>query len=102
MKVTLLALLALSTHASACASYNNCHCYDSDGKPNNGATQTLCNHYKGSMVPDESENGEGTSYMECEAQTFGGASSFENCDWRIRCQSAGATGNDSSCRLKNP
>ncbi|KAF5011265.1 hypothetical protein FDECE_2618 [Fusarium decemcellulare] len=102
MKLTFLALLALSAYASACASYNNCHCYNNDGKPNNDATQNVCNHFSGSMVPNEREYGKGTQYKECEAKTFGGASSFDNCDWRRRCQSAGATGADSSCRLKNP
>ncbi|KAF6514231.1 hypothetical protein HZS61_006487 [Fusarium oxysporum f. sp. conglutinans] len=102
MKVSLLALLALSTCASACASYSKCHCYNSDGKPNNDATQTVCDHFSGSMNPNVREYGEGTQYKDCEAKTFGGASSFDNCDWRRRCASAGATGADSSCRLKFP
>ncbi|EXL64012.1 hypothetical protein FOPG_19718 [Fusarium oxysporum f. sp. conglutinans race 2 54008] len=54
------------------------------------------------MNPNVREYGEGTQYKDCEAKTFGGASSFDNCDWRRRCASAGATGADSSCRLKFP
>ncbi|KAF5012684.1 hypothetical protein FDECE_1315 [Fusarium decemcellulare] len=102
MKFSLLSLLALSAYASACSIYNDCHCYNSDGKPNNDATQTVCNHFSGSMQLNTREYGANTQYKECEAKTFGGASSFDNCDWRRRCQSAGATGADSSCRSKVP
>ncbi|EXM04691.1 hypothetical protein NOF04DRAFT_18650 [Fusarium oxysporum II5] len=103
MKVSILGLLTLSAFASACASYESCHCYDSNGVPNNGATQTVCDHFKGGMEPNTREYGANTQYKECNVKTFGGgASSFDNCDWRRRCQSAGATGADSSCRSKFP
>ncbi|XPT01551.1 hypothetical protein M3J09_010683 [Ascochyta lentis] len=102
MKATLLALLALSASASACAFYNDCHCYDKNGKPNNDATKKVCDDLGGTIKADEREYGAGTSYNECEAKTFGGASSFQNCDWRKKCFEAGATGADSSCRSKVP
>ncbi|KAF5688831.1 hypothetical protein FDENT_4657 [Fusarium denticulatum] len=103
MKVSILGLLTLSAFASACASYESCHCYDSNGIPNNGATQAVCDHYKGGMEPNTREYGANTQYKQCNVKIFGGgASSFDNCDWRRRCQGAGATGADSSCWNKFP
>ncbi|KAJ0360288.1 hypothetical protein COL154_007709 [Colletotrichum chrysophilum] len=102
MRVSAFLTLAFAAYASACASYNDCHCYDSNGVPNNGATKSVCDHFGGSMIKAEREYGASTTYQECEVKTYGGASSFDNCDWRRRCQGAGATGADSSCRSKYP
>ncbi|KAF9776648.1 hypothetical protein IL306_005149 [Fusarium sp. DS 682] len=57
MKISILGLLTLSAFASACARYESCHCYDSNGIPNNGATQAVCDHYKGGMEPNTREYG---------------------------------------------
>ncbi|KAL0935702.1 uncharacterized protein CTRU02_210293 [Colletotrichum truncatum] len=55
-------------------------------------SKTVCDHFSGSMRKAEREYGPNTSFQECEASTFGGASSFDNYDWRGRWASAGATG----------
>ncbi|KAG5816324.1 hypothetical protein H9Q74_011193 [Fusarium xylarioides] len=60
MKVSILGLLTLSAFASACASYESCHCYDSNGIPNNGATKTVCDHFNGGTEPNTREYGANT------------------------------------------
>ena len=103
MKPELFLLFALGVSStSACANYRFCHCYDSDGSPNNKATATVCfwhagPAYEGQLVYDIREYGTGTMNQECHAT---GRYDFNNCSWREDCQQAGATGDDSSCWCK--
>lgn len=103
MKLELFLLFALGVPStSACSYYTRCHCYDSDGTPNNAATKTVCDLYK--VLPykprlqyDTYEYGPNTIYQEC---AFSG-SIFKNCIFKEQCQWAGATGGDSSCYCKD-
>ncbi|KAI8246556.1 hypothetical protein K4K55_007796 [Colletotrichum sp. SAR 10_96] len=70
MRVSAILTLAFAAYASACASYNDCHCYDSNGVPNNGATKSVCDHFGGSMIKAEREYGASTTYQECEVKTY--------------------------------
>lgn len=111
MKAIILTILALSTYASACRDdYLVCHCYNSDGKPNNDATHKICddiNRNPGISLgvgtrPDVREYGQGTKYIECYSIEAKGSPHtpmyhFNNCDIRKACLAAGATGRDSSC-----
>ena len=100
MKAMLFLLLALrASFASACAHYSYCHCMNSDGKPNNAATETVCNGEGagvGTLMTDTWDYGSSTTYKDCLAQ----AGCWDNCSWRQDCQNAGATGSDSVCRHK--
>jgi len=104
MKLELFLLFAFgASSTSACAYYTHCHCYGSDGTPNNTATSTVCDLYKvpksdPELHPDTFEYGPDTTYQECEQK---GATNFYNCVWREQCQRAGATGGDSSCWCKD-
>ncbi|GKT43345.1 uncharacterized protein ColSpa_03526 [Colletotrichum spaethianum] len=40
-----LVLIALARSVQACDGYLNCHCYNSNGKANDTATQIVCNRY---------------------------------------------------------
>ncbi|KAK2735569.1 hypothetical protein CKAH01_01950 [Colletotrichum kahawae] len=55
MRVSAILTLAFAAYVFACASYNDCHCYDSNGVPNNGATKSVCDHFGGSMIKAERE-----------------------------------------------
>ena len=91
-------LLILPTFAAACATnYNVCHCYNADKLPNNNATRTVCDGKEGAMVLNKKEYPDAKpGYYEC-ATTTVGPPWWDNCDWKVLCQSAGATGSDSSC-----
>ena len=94
LKIFLLFTLEASS-ASACKFYKACHCYDSDGSPNNTATDTICGWQKGRLQYDITEYGSDTTYQEC---FYTSGQPFWNCQWREQCQQVGATGDDSSCR----
>ena len=104
MKPELFLLFALGVPStSACAFYTHCHCYDSDGTPNNVATSDVCDLYRTPpsyprLIYDTFEYGPNTEHKECE-QT--GAGEFYDCDWKDKCKKAGATGSDSSCWCKD-
>ncbi|KAK1954517.1 hypothetical protein LY78DRAFT_594058 [Colletotrichum sublineola] len=97
---SLLVLLSLSQSALSCSVYRSCHCYDSNGIPNDNATQTSCSRYSASD----------TSFTNSECQYtgpdyVGGGRNIvfpgmSNCDFRELCTQAGATGSDSSCSDK--
>ena len=91
--ISFLVLTLGAASASACSNYYLCHCYDSDGVPNNTVTQAVCNliSNQGSMVNV-------TGYLECNAGTWSWG--WDNCEWRGECLAAKATGDDSSCRGK--
>ncbi|KAF4844789.1 hypothetical protein CGCSCA4_v006918 [Colletotrichum siamense] len=110
-----LLLAALSTTATACDGYLFCHCYNSDGKPNDVATETVCNRFakEQSKMIDANQWSDGARECRYAGPEFtpydrtrpGGnvkAYGFGNCDWRVMCQEAGATGKDSSCRDTPP
>ncbi|USP80829.1 hypothetical protein yc1106_08103 [Curvularia clavata] len=96
MKFSALALVFLPIAAQACATYQYCHCYDSNGVPNDRVTEAVCRGLgsNGAMVnPGPKSDGA----RECQGQ---GDYRHSNCSWRQWCQLAGATGSDSSCRAK--
>ncbi|KAF4304723.1 hypothetical protein GTA08_BOTSDO07498 [Botryosphaeria dothidea] len=98
MKLTALAVALLPLAAQACANYKYCHCYDSNGVPNDRATKQVCDGLGtavGNMI-DASKDSDGA--RECAATRD---KNFNNCSWRQWCQLAGATGADSSCRWKD-
>ncbi|KAK2042893.1 hypothetical protein LZ31DRAFT_555676 [Colletotrichum somersetense] len=95
-----LVLLALSQSALSCSVYRSCHCYDSDGIPNDTATQTSCSRYSAS---DTDFTDSACQYIG--PNTIGWLKStrypgMSNCDFRELCTKAGATGSDSSCTDK--
>ncbi|KAK2035173.1 hypothetical protein LX32DRAFT_647937 [Colletotrichum zoysiae] len=95
-----LVLLALSQSALGCSVYRSCHCYDSDGTPNNDATETSCSHYGAS---DSSFIDSECKYIGPDSTGAGRSRLFpgmSNCDFRELCAQAGATGSDSSCSEK--
>ena len=102
MKPARFLLFALgASSASACAWYSFCHCYDSDGVPDNKATETVCGSHYGALQLNQREYGRDTSYTEC-ISAIGHGPYWNNCYWREDCKSAGATGTDSSCWCKLP
>ena len=96
MKFSAFAIVLMPIAAQACANYQFCHCYDSNGIPNYKATKQVCDGIG-------AENGamQGPSLQsntdECRAAI---GKTHNNCSWRQWCQLAGATGADSSCREK--
>ncbi|TDZ19998.1 hypothetical protein C8034_v007437 [Colletotrichum sidae] len=107
---TSLVLVAFAKSALACDGYLNCHCYNSDGKPNDAATETVCKRYAAGnaqmIVPsDWSDGAKECQYIGKEGERRGKAwhpFGFSNCQWRDMCGEAGATGADSSCRDHAP
>ncbi|GME22991.1 hypothetical protein COCVIDRAFT_22214 [Neofusicoccum parvum] len=101
---TLLLALLLPAAAHACAAYRRCHCYDSSGAPNDAVTAKVCAGYQdqGAMVDASaaSDNARECAYIG-EVDVEDDVGYWNNCEWRVRCQEAGATGSDSSCRLKD-
>ncbi|KAH0435734.1 hypothetical protein CcaCcLH18_04688 [Colletotrichum camelliae] len=110
-----LILGILSKSATACDGYLFCHCYNSDGKPNDVATKTVCDRYnKGqSNMIDANQWSDGAKECQYVGPKFTPhrpgrrrgdvkALGFGNCDWREMCKAAGATGKDSSCRDTPP
>ncbi|EKG22449.1 hypothetical protein MPH_00184 [Macrophomina phaseolina MS6] len=107
-------LLLQPLAALACDGYLHCHCYDANGQPNDAATSTVCGRYSASNAQMIAANAWSDGARECkyvgpegEYRGVGKSRSyhyygFENCDWRVMCQAAGATGKDSSCRDKPP
>ncbi|KAK6207040.1 hypothetical protein QIS74_13528 [Colletotrichum tabaci] len=103
-------LFALVKTSLACDGYIHCHCYNSDGKPNDAATQTVCNRYAAGNTQMIDANAWSDGAKECKYigkdgerrgkywHPFG----LGNCDWRVMCGEAGATGSDSSCRDTPP
>ncbi|KAK1979239.1 hypothetical protein LZ30DRAFT_597368 [Colletotrichum cereale] len=97
-----LVLLALAKSALGCSAYKYCHCYNDDGVVNDVATQTVCNRFDSGT----------TTFADGECQYVGKESIYrgryvyyygmKNCDWRVMCGEAGATGPDSSCREMPP
>ncbi|KDN62672.1 hypothetical protein CSUB01_11862 [Colletotrichum sublineola] len=101
---SLVLLLSLAKNALSCAVYTNCHCYDSNGTPNNNATQTACQGYQPS---DTSFVAEKSACYYIGPPTTGPSfgpvyMGMNNCDFRVLCAQAGATGSDSSCAGKLP
>ncbi|CAI0643661.1 hypothetical protein CGCSCA4_v005223 [Colletotrichum siamense] len=105
-----LMLVALSKSVLACDGYLFCHCYNSDGKPNDAATQTVCNRYDTKLAKMIDANAWSDGAKECQYIGPEGARigkywhpyGYSNCQWREMCQAAGATGTDSSCRDTPP
>jgi hypothetical protein len=102
MKAVPILLLALgAASVSACNSYYDCHCVQSDSSPNNAATDDIC-HYmnteyqQGSVTSGTAPDGGD----ECLVGTGTSVSGWDNCLWRIYCKIVGATGPDSSCEDK--
>jgi hypothetical protein len=92
MKAAPFLLLALgAASAFACDTYYYCHCYDSDGSPNNAATTSVCTYWYGASTAN------GLDALEC---SIGDGMAMNNCDFRKLCGVAFATGSDSSCRDK--
>lgn len=108
--VNSLVLLTLATSALACDGYLFCHCYNSDGKPNDAATQTVCNRYASGQTQMIDANAWSDGAKECNyigkdgerRGKFWHPFAISNCDWRVMCGEAGATGSDSSCRDTPP
>ncbi|TEA12147.1 hypothetical protein C8034_v006463 [Colletotrichum sidae] len=94
----ILASLSLTSAVQACATYQNCHCYDSNGVPNDKATAAVCKYPSELRVITKG----GRTYKECHLYIFGvhGSRGLGNCKMREACQGIGATGHDSSCRKK--
>jgi hypothetical protein len=86
----LLALGAASTFA--CKTYYYCHCYDNNGSPNDNATQSVCTNWYSGDTANGPDGG-----LEC---SLGDGMAMGNCDFRMLCAVAFATGSDSSCRDK--
>ncbi|GJC89758.1 hypothetical protein ColTof4_08753 [Colletotrichum tofieldiae] len=105
-----LVLLALSNTALACDGYLFCHCYNSDGRPNDAATQTVCKRYNAGLTNTIDANAWSDGAKECQYVGIAGEKrgkfwhpfGLGNCDWRVMCGEAGATGSDSSCRDHPP
>lgn len=107
-------LLLQPLAALACDGYLHCHCFNADGQPNDAATKSVCDRYapaNAQMIPanDWSDGAQECKYVGPDGEYRGAGKSrafhyfgFENCDWRVMCQAAGATGDDSSCRDKPP
>ena len=96
MKVALFLLLALgAASASACSDYQNCHCQNSDGSANDGATDDICNYFVATQSYDNDIPGQ-----ECIVGSSNSNDDWNNCKWRVYCKIVGATGSDSSCRAK--
>jgi hypothetical protein len=90
MKATPFLLLALgAASAFACKTYYYCHCYDSDESSNDNATNSVCTNWYGTGTTN------GQYGVEC---CLGDGSGMNNCDFRMLCAVAFATGSDSSCR----
>ncbi|KAI3546471.1 hypothetical protein CABS03_13094 [Colletotrichum abscissum] len=94
---TLVTVLSISITAQACSGYKYCHCYDSDGTPNDSATSTVCTK-AGYQTKYNSDLGHYECYYYSE--TLFKNIGQSNCGMRERCIKAGATGKDSSCRGK--
>jgi hypothetical protein len=102
MKAVPILLLALgAASVSACNSYYDCHCVQSDSTPNNVATDDVCNYmintYLLGSITDGSAPDGGN---ECLIGTGSSMAGWDNCLWRIYCKVVGATGSDSSCEYK--
>ncbi|TQN63760.1 hypothetical protein CSHISOI_11659 [Colletotrichum shisoi] len=103
-------LLALVKPSLACGGYLYFHCYNSDGKPNDAATQTVCDRFNDgdTQMIDANQWSDGArecEYIGVEGEVRKGIwhpFAFNNCDVRVMCGEAGATGGDSSCRDKPP
>ncbi|KAL0945037.1 uncharacterized protein CTRU02_202924 [Colletotrichum truncatum] len=96
VSITLTALLSMASTIYGCDLYKFCHCYDSNGMPNDKATQKVC---PGNI---EKRTEFGVTFDECHHHKWRGLG-YEvlgNCKFRESCQWAGATGTDSSCRAK--
>jgi hypothetical protein len=98
LKVTTVLIALLPTLAFSCAHYDICHCTNSDGSPNQAVTKQVCDGYEAnikgvdcvSVAPGQAVIGSGGD----------AATTFNNCDFRKDCNSAGAPG-DSNCRAKD-
>ncbi|TDZ65190.1 hypothetical protein CTRI78_v003549 [Colletotrichum trifolii] len=106
-----LALFTLAKTALACDGYLFCHCYDSNGVPNDAITQTVCNRYTAGQTKMIDVNPWSDGARECSITTttegiWVGKSwfayAFGSCDWSKMCSDAGATGSESSCRDHPP
>ncbi|EOD52370.1 hypothetical protein GTA08_BOTSDO07498 [Neofusicoccum parvum] len=97
MKLSLLTAFLLPIAAQACAQYKFCHCYDSNGVPNDRATAQVCSGLTGiaSMVGVSKDSDGARECAAAKDKTLG------NCSFRQWCKIAGATGADSSCRMKD-
>jgi hypothetical protein len=88
MKAAPFLLLTLgAASAFACADYSYCHCYDSNGVPDDKATESVCINWYNDDIGISSD---------C-VPSLGG---INNCDFAKLCAVAFATGGDSSCSQK--
>ncbi|TDZ68035.1 hypothetical protein CTRI78_v002579 [Colletotrichum trifolii] len=94
----ILASLSLTSAVQACSVYQHCHCYNSDGVPNDTATAAVCKEF--GELRDKTDGDR--TYKECYFYKFNffGSQGIGNCQMRKSCQIRGATGDDSSCRKK--
>lgn len=100
MKAGLFLLLALgASSTSACTHYAYCACTNSDGSYDNAHTATVCKGYgaeRGQLVRATIKHGDDTQNQECMEVH----NTWNNCEWREKCNNAGATGYDSTCWCK--
>ena len=90
MRAALFLLLALgAASASACTLFEYCHCLDSDGSANDGATRAACN-----IVGGNTQNDPTNKFQE----SYDSASTG-NVQFKQYCWNSGATGDNESCRV---
>jgi hypothetical protein len=99
MKAVSFVLLALgAASVSACNSYYDCHCVQSDSSPNNKATDDICNYMINTYGLGEiTQHSAPDGGDECLYGTGSSVAGWDNCLWRVYCKIVGATGQDSNC-----
>jgi hypothetical protein len=95
MKLSALTFVLLPLAAQACSQYQFCHCYDSNGIPNDAITKKVCDGLGASIANMVDSSAKSDGARECKGVDD---KAHNNCSWRQWCQLAGATGADSSCR----
>ncbi|KAK1992895.1 hypothetical protein LX36DRAFT_674223 [Colletotrichum falcatum] len=102
----IVALAAGGVVAEACALYANCRCTMVEGV-NNDITKLACDSFHNETGLEGTNSTAYTTFVDEEGVTWcqqgeigGHMTHIDNCDMRIFCGEAGATGGDSWCKDK--
>ncbi|KAH7028285.1 hypothetical protein B0J12DRAFT_745590 [Macrophomina phaseolina] len=91
------ALLSLSAAVSACSTYKDCKCHDSNTKlQNDGVTKKACSIYQGwggNVKYDDDPHHQCSGNVSSESGTIGDIviGTMDNCAWNTACQQAGGS-----------